>query len=80
MSSNALPIILLNDKAIDLIKQEAAPKGCHPVHGLFEDQNFFEAYQEDPMNIYQLIQVVGCQVHVSKLAAWIIKEKHLSNN
>ena len=80
MSSNALPIILLNSKAIDLIKQNAAPKDCHPVHGVIEDQNFFEAYCEEPLNIYQLIQVVGCQVHVSKLAAWIISEKYLSKN
>jgi hypothetical protein len=80
MSSNALPIILLNSKAIDLIKQEAAPKDCHPVQGMIEDQQFFEAYCEEPLNIYQLLQVVGVRVHVSKLAAWIIKEKHLSNN
>ena len=75
-----MEITLYTAEFIQQVKREAAPKGCHPVQGFIEDQGFLDAYCQQPMSIYQLIQIAGCGVHVSKVAAWVIMEKHFCLN
>jgi hypothetical protein len=75
-----MEIILFKPEFIKEIRENAAPKGCHPIQGLLEIEGFFDAYKEAPLSVHQLIQVVGCGVLVSHAAAWLIVENHLSKN
>jgi hypothetical protein len=65
---------------IQQIKKMALPKGCGVIPKLIETNAFFEAYKEEKMSTYQLIQIVGLQISVSKPAAWLITEHHINYN
>jgi Mg2+/citrate symporter len=69
-----------SDLHVSRIKKEALPKGSGFLQTLIETDAFFEAYKEDGMSTYQLIQIVGCQVAVSNAAAWLIVEQHINYN
>lgn len=77
---NACQITLFNEEYIRLIKKDAGQKGCHPVQGLMEDMAFVEMYNERNLNPYQLLQIIGAQIHVSHIAGQIYSEFHLCKN
>jgi hypothetical protein len=72
--------IAFRPEFIEEVKAKSLPKNCHPVLGLIEASNFVDAYADNRMSAYQLIQIVGCRINVSNAAAWILSEDHLNLN